>query len=142
LKDGRAEAQEAVQRLHQQQFQLLAELYMKITNHRKESSVPGSVAKEAEAALFNKEDIANAANVQKINMANRSYKGSEFPRVFDNKIITSLPLSGGKFNGKTRPLGSFGYQSTPYKFRFFGSKGGQGVPQALKGHGGPFYSLS
>ena len=110
---------------------------MKITNHRKESSVPGSVAKEAEAALFNKEDIANAANVQKINMASRSYKGSEFPRVFDNKIITSLPLAGGKF-GKTRTFGSFGYQNTPFKFRSFGPKGGQGVPQALNGHGGPF----
>ena len=113
MKDGRAEAQEEVQRLHQQQFQLLAELYMTITNHRKESSVPGSVANEA--ALFKKDDIANAANVQKINMAKKSYMGSQFPRVFDTKIITSLPLTGGKF-GKTRSFGGFEYQNTPYNF--------------------------
>ena len=31
-----------VKQLQQQQFQLLAELYQKITNHRKEWSVPGS----------------------------------------------------------------------------------------------------
>ena len=77
MKDGRAEAQEEMQILHQQQFQLSAELYMAITNLGKERSVLGSVSNDP--TLFQHYDIAHATNIQKLNMAKKSHMGSKGP---------------------------------------------------------------
>ena len=54
--------------LSQQHFQLLAELYTKMLEERKKSSIPNSVVSQTNV-LFNREDLANDSQQQKINRA-------------------------------------------------------------------------
>jgi hypothetical protein len=58
----------------QQGFQLLGELFLKLQNHRKEYSIPGSV-QQAGQPLFGREELNQAALVGKVNAAGRSFKG-------------------------------------------------------------------
>ena len=61
--------------LSQQHYQLMCELYHRILEERKRSSIPGSVIKE-DNVLFQKEDITNEQNQLKINRAgSSSFKG-------------------------------------------------------------------
>ena len=61
--------------LSQQHYQLMCELYQRILEERKRSSIPGSVIKE-DNVLFQKEDITNEQNQLKINRAgSSSFKG-------------------------------------------------------------------
>ena len=157
---------EDLKRLHQQLFQLMCELYHRMSAHRKESSVPGSVA-TTEAVLFEKEELQNVAQTQRVNQMGR--KGvQEIRQVFNQKIIT-LPSSGfNTFSAKGkgfRPYGmagrakGFSMQNrrdqgghlylhsgmAPRSFKGFkGAKGGRGrgVPNGKNRQSGRFLSLS
>ena len=58
--------------LSQQHFQLLSELYMKMIEERKKSSIPNSVVAQTNV-LFNREDLANDSQQQKVNKAGPMY---------------------------------------------------------------------
>ena len=113
-----AEDEELAVPLIQQIFQLQAELYGKIENFRREYSLPGSVGPSG-PPLFQKEELNNAAMVQKINRGNALaiYDTSSFYLPF-----SSVPPGyGNRYQSYSSGYGSrsFGYGS---RFRY-NSKG-------------------
>ena len=124
-----------VKQLFEQNFQLSAELFVKMCNHRKELSIPGSVVVTQEV-LFDKESLGLAQAQSKINRA-------FFPRgmmapLFSQKIITPLFSSGKSFGKASSSKGRFGFRgSGPY---FSGR--GQGVPSSAEQGAQTFSSTS
>ena len=102
--------------LKQQEFQLLCELFKRMTDWRKEATAPGSSAVAAgdDNLLFSKDEVQNVKNVNSIN--GLRFKGTSMVSVSNSKIIT-FPLSSGGAKGKSKGRGrgkSFGYQNTGY----------------------------
>ena len=100
--------------LSQQHFQLLAELYTKMLEERKKSSIPNSVVSQTNV-LFNREDLANDSQQQKINRAGPiTFRGG-------------YGKSGMWFRFRPGFRYSFRGSSTSSNFRFgagrFGAKG-------------------
>ena len=105
-----------VKKLFQQQWQLSAELYWRMCEHRKESSIPGSVVVPQDV-LFDKDDLSLAQQQAKINS---TYFGKGNSKsLFSSKIITIPSGKGKSFQGSYS--GSYG-KFQPNRYR------GQGVP--------------
>ena len=118
---------ETVRTLLQQQFQLTAELFQRMTNWRRERSLPGSVVVETDV-LFDKASLAKAKEQDQVNKS--FFRGictsSSLP-LFSNKIITT-PSANQFGRGGKAPTKGYSYRSSPPYYST--SKGrGQGVPK-------------
>ena len=106
----------------QQAWQLLGEVYLKLGNHRKELSIPGSVG-PAGPTLFGKEEIQQAALRSRVNLAGKQpmkfYPGP--------KRFRPPPKFGYGFRG-------FGFQQQAFPVRY--------VQPVGRGKGSPAYSKS
>ena len=114
-----------VKQLQQQQFQLLAELCQKITNHRKEWPVPGSGTHDGTVDLFTNEDIKQAHELNRINQAGKGTLGKAKGKgmsLFGRRRPTHLTLppttTGGSWNFK-KP-GGFAMQGKGQGGQWFG----------------------
>ena len=97
-----------IETLQQQQFQLACEMYCKMSNWRKEASVPGCVP-TGETVLFEKEEMQTVTQMNKVNQMARG-KGTQ--QVFTNKIISSPHT--GFHSSSTKGKGFTPYSQNPY----------------------------
>ena len=94
--------------LLQKAWQLQAELYQKVTDHRREMSIQGSTQTQEADFVFGKDEIANAKLTQRINQGVRYAS----PVPLHHKLFRFRAYSKpGPFRGSGKPMGK---ASKPY----------------------------
>ena len=88
--------------LLQKSWQLQAELYHKVTDHRREMSIQGSTQSQETDFLFGKEEISNAKLTQRINQGVRFVSFSTSPT---NSFRFRKNRRPGPFRGAGKPMG-------------------------------------
>ena len=89
--------------LLQKTWQLQAELYHKVTDHRREQSIQGSTQNQETDYLFGKEEIATAKLTQRINQGVRYAAVFTFPR---KPFRFRTHRRAGPFRGSAKSFGS------------------------------------
>ena len=113
--------------LFQRTFQLVAELEVKVESLRRESSIPGSTPQSG-PVLFGKDEVAQAAQVNKVNGSKFNNGGIPNSRPAGHSFRPSHSSCAGHFRGKNskgfRP--AFKGFKVYSKISSYGSFGGQG----------------
>ena len=115
--------------LFQQTFQLVAELEVKVESLRRESSIPGSTPQSG-PVLFGKDEVAQAAQVNKVNGSKFYNGGIPNSRPFGHSFRPLLSASTGGFRGKN---------SKGFRPAFKGFSKGYGKSSSYRTFGGQGY---